>query len=67
MKKPIKRVSFVDSFALLEIDDWMEIPAKERTETAVRKAACIYSSTNDVILSVSFDRRRLVSIVKRLQ
>lgn len=66
-KKPIKRVAFVDSFALLNVGDWMEIPVRERTETNTRKAASDYSKKNGVSLDYAFDRNRCVSIVKRLK
>lgn len=68
MKKPIKKVAFVDSFALLtNVGETMEIPVRERTESCVRKAACKYSADNGVTLSVSFNQQRLVSIVTRTQ
>lgn len=65
MKKPIKRVAFKDSFALLGIGEIMEIPAKDSGESAVRKSASVYSTKNGVTLSVAFDRERLITIVTR--
>lgn len=67
MKRPIKKVAFVESFALLDVNESIAIPVRERTEMAVRKAASIYSVANGVALSVSFDKQRLVSIVTRTQ